>query len=106
MRCATFIDGYAQLSETEWAQYRREYLANSDQQEVIMGMLSYSRKEGLQQGLQQGESLLLRRLLTRRFGPLPEWAERRLKAAEPAQLEQWGERVLEAATLEAVLADE
>ncbi|RUQ32303.1 MAG: DUF4351 domain-containing protein [Candidatus Competibacteraceae bacterium] len=87
------------MSETEWAQYRREYLADSDQREAIMGMLSYSRKEGLQQGLQQGESLLLRRLLTRRFGPLPEWAERRLTDAEPAQLERWGERVLEAATL-------
>ena len=71
-----------------------------------MGMLSYSRKEGLQQGLQQGESLLLRRLLTRRFGPLPEWAERRLKAAEPAQLEAWGERVLEVKTLEEVFVDE
>ena len=74
-----------------------------------MGMLSYSRKEGLQQGLQQGllqgEALLLRRLLIRRFGPLPEWAERRLTDAEPAQLERWGERVLEAVTLEAVLAD-
>lgn len=53
LKYAAFIDGYAQLSETEWAQYRREYLADSDQREVIMGMLSYSRKEGLQQGLQQ-----------------------------------------------------
>ena len=101
LKYADFIDGYARLSEAEWEQYRREYLADSDQREVIMGMLSYSRKEGLQ----QGESLLLRRLLTRRFGPLPEWAERRLTDAEPAQLERWGERVLEAATLEAVLAD-
>ena len=72
LKYADFIDGYAQLSEIEWAQYRREYLADSDQREVIMGMLSYSRKEGLQQGLQQGEALLLRRLLMRRFGPLPE----------------------------------
>ena len=54
---------------------------------------------------QQGEALLLRRQLNRRFGPLPEWAARRLTDAGPAQLERWGERVLEAATLEAVLAD-
>ena len=79
---------------------RREYLADSDQREVIMGMLSYSRKEGLQQ--EQGEALLLRRLLTHRFGPLPEWAERRLTDAEPARLEAWGERVLEAQSLEAI----
>lgn len=105
LKYADFIDGYARLSETEWAQYRREYLADSDQREVIMGMLSYSRKEGLQQGLQQGESLLLQRLLIRRFGALPGWAEAKLAGAERAQLEQWGERVLDAATLEAVFAD-
>jgi hypothetical protein len=49
---------------------------------------------------------LLRRLLIRRFGPLPAWVEAKLAGAEPAQLEGWGERVPEAATLEAVFAEE
>jgi hypothetical protein len=40
--------------------------------------------------------------LTRRFGPLPDWAEARLNAASPAQLEGWALRVLDADTLEAV----
>ena len=57
------------------------------------------------EGRIEGEVRLLRKQLVRRFGPLPDWAERRLTDAEPAQLERWGERVLEAATLEAVLAD-
>lgn len=49
---------------------------------------------------------LLRKLLVRRFGTLPVWVEAKLAAAELAQLEAWGERVLEAATLEAVFAEE
>ncbi len=49
----------------------------------------------------------MRKLLVRRFGPLPAWAEARLTVAEePAQLEAWAERVLEAATLEAVFVEE
>jgi predicted transposase/invertase (TIGR01784 family) len=61
--------------------------------------------EGESEGELKGELKLLRRLLIRRFGPLPAWAEAKLAGAEPAQLEVWGERVLEAATLEAVFAE-
>ncbi|MEA3643967.1 MAG: DUF4351 domain-containing protein [Lamprobacter sp.] len=68
--------------------------------------LRYAREEGLQQGLEQGESTILRRLLTRRFGPLPAWAEQRLAGATTDQLEAWADAVLEAATLEGVLGAE
>jgi predicted transposase/invertase (TIGR01784 family) len=61
--------------------------------------------EGRTEGRTEGEARLLRKLLIRRFGPLPGWAEAKLAGAEPAQLEAWGERVLEAATLEAVFAE-
>ena len=54
----------------------------------------------------EGEARLLRKLLIRRFGPLPAWVEAKLAGAEPARLEVWGERVLEAVTLEAVFAAE
>jgi predicted transposase/invertase (TIGR01784 family) len=64
------------------------------------------RTEGRSEGQTEGEARLLRKLLIRRFGPLPAWAEAKLAGAEPAQLEGWGERVLEAATLEAVFAEE
>lgn len=46
------------------------------------------------------------RLIIRRFGPLPEWAEAKLAEAEPARLETWGERVLDAATLEEIFSGE
>ena len=54
-------------------------------------------------GRQEGESRLLRRLLVRRFGPLPGWAEERLAQASIEQVEEWGDRVLEAASLTEVL---
>ena len=59
---------------------------------------------GIEKGILVGESLLLRRLLTRRFGPVPIWVEAKLAGAEPAQLELWGERVLDASSLEGVFA--
>jgi Domain of unknown function (DUF4351) len=57
---------------------------------------------GIEKGLQQGEVIMLKRLLTRRFGPLPAWAEQRLEQASPQELEGWADRVLEAQRLEDV----
>jgi hypothetical protein len=57
---------------------------------------------GIEQGIHQGEILMLRRQLTRRFGPLPAWAEQRLEEASVALLEAWAERVLDAARLEEI----
>ena len=63
-------------------------------------------EKGIQQGLQQGEATLLRRQLTRRFGPLPEWVEQRLTQADQADLERGADRVLDAPTLADVLTAE
>ncbi|MDR0634970.1 MAG: DUF4351 domain-containing protein [Azoarcus sp.] len=46
---------------------------------------------------------MLVRLLSRRFGPLPEWARERLRRADVAQLETWADAVLDAATLAEVV---
>jgi hypothetical protein len=54
-------------------------------------------------GQQIGEANVLVRLLTRRFGPLPDWAEARLRAADAARLETWADAVLDAASLTDVL---
>jgi hypothetical protein len=42
------------------------------------------------------------RLLTRRFGQLPESVDMLLSQASTAELEAWGERILDAATLDEV----
>jgi hypothetical protein len=59
-------------------------------------------EKGVQQGLQQGESRLLRKQLERRFGVLPQWASDKLNSAAEQDLESWGEAVLTASNLEAV----
>jgi hypothetical protein len=51
---------------------------------------------GLERGRREGESLLLARLLTKRFGPLPEQIQERLAQASTAQLEAWAEAAFDA----------
>ncbi len=61
--------------------------------------------KGREEGRVEGESRLLRRLLERRFGVLPEWASEQLTSASEKDLEAWGEAVLTAPTLEAVFSE-
>lgn len=57
------------------------------------------------EGMQQGEGILLRRLLTRRFGSLSEAIGARLSQASTDQLEIWGDRVLDAKSLDDVFQE-
>lgn len=59
-------------------------------------------QKGLDEGKAEGKAELLTRLLERRFGPLPTWAETRLHEATPVQLDAWADRVLDATLLDAV----
>jgi predicted transposase/invertase (TIGR01784 family) len=65
-------------------------------------------EKGLQKGLlagkQQGESLILQRQLTKRFGPLPADKIALIAAASSEQLEIWLDKVLDAETLTDVFA--
>jgi hypothetical protein len=63
------------------------------------------RQEGHQEGRQEGEMVMLRRLLTQRFGPLPDGVEQRLHAATVQALERWADRVLDAQHLDDVFRD-
>jgi len=56
--------------------------------------------EGELKGEVKGQILVLKRLLTRRFGVLPEWAEKRINAANAAQLEIWAESIFESQDIE------
>ena len=57
----------------------------------------------IQQGMQQGEAKVLIRLMTRRFGELPDATLREIESADADTLLQWSERVLTAQTLDEVL---
>lgn len=59
-------------------------------------------EQGMQQGMLQGETTVIERLLTRRFGPLSAETQTRLKNATLDQLEHWAINILDAKTLEDV----
>lgn len=92
---ADFIDYYANLSEEELTRYTANYLTERGD---LMGLAQQLRQEGLS----KGEALILSRILTLRFGPLPAWAERELAAAPPERLEALADRLLDADSLDAV----
>jgi hypothetical protein len=51
----------------------------------------------------RGELMILRRVIEKRFGPIPTWAEERLTSKSAAELEDLSPRVLDAPTLEDLL---
>lgn len=71
-----------------------------------MTMAEQLRAEGRAQGLAQGHKeagqRTLRRLLTKRFGPLPEWVEQQLNSANAESLEIWTDAVPDAPSLQAI----
>jgi flagellar biosynthesis/type III secretory pathway protein FliH len=64
------------------------------------------REEGWEKGREEGQTLArittLTRLLTRRFGPPPEWALTRMQQATGKQIDTWLDRILDAPTIDAV----
>ena len=91
-----FIDLYAGLDEADILRYREEYLPKSPRREEIMGLMKLERKEGRK----EGEVLMLRRQLARRFGTVPVWTEERLRQAGEKDLEIWIDRILDAGSVE------
>jgi hypothetical protein len=61
------------------------------------------RIEGMAAGLTAGQATLLARLLEKRFGKLPKWAEKRLNSAAPDELEQIALRLFDAGSLREVV---
>ena len=58
------------------------------------------RREGRQEGRQEGELNILRRVITKRFGAIPEWLEEWLAHSSANELEELSDRVLDAQSLE------
>lgn len=77
-----------------------------------VSFLNEARRKGLEEGIERGlergrldgERDVLRRLLARRFGPLPANAEQRLAAASSDELERWADNILDAPSLDAVFS--
>ena len=63
-------------------------------------------EQGIEKGRLEGEGTILRRQLTRRFGPLPQNVLDRLVRADSRQLETWADRVIDATCLDEVFAED
>jgi flagellar biosynthesis/type III secretory pathway protein FliH len=59
-------------------------------------------QQGMQQGMQQGEALALQKLLSKRFGVIPEEIMGRIARASTEQIDAWLDGVLEAPNLDAL----
>ena len=60
-------------------------------------------KRGLEQGQREGELKILRQLIEKRFGAIPNWAEERLSARSTAEPEELSVRILDAASIDDLL---
>ncbi len=60
---------------------------------------------GIKQGTERGQSALLTKLLTKRFGALPEEIEGKLNSAHSEQLEHWALRLMDVSTLDEVFSE-
>jgi predicted transposase YdaD len=60
-------------------------------------------RDGRKQGRREGEMSILRLLIEKRFGALPDWAEERLASKTAAELREMSVRVLDASGIEDLL---
>ncbi|HEY0586074.1 MAG TPA: DUF4351 domain-containing protein [Pseudoduganella sp.] len=98
------------LEERYWKSVRK--LERERKMEWISPLEQILMKKGLQKGIQQGleqgreegAAMLLEKILTQRFGPLPPTTRRKLAKASLEQLAAWGAAVPEARTLKQVFA--
>ena len=95
-----FIDIYAALDENERTVYRQRYPEEAAQMTQFAERFM---EKGREEGIELGAARVLLRLLTLKFGPIPESVTTRVQAADAETLLTWSERVLTAETLDEVL---
>ena len=84
-------------------QEKMRYVTSVEQIGIEKGMLQ-GMQQGLTQGRAEGAAYALRRLLQKRFGPLPEDVLTRLHTASVDELEHWLDQALDAESLAGVFA--
>jgi hypothetical protein len=94
------LAGLRRLGETVEQEAQNMPITTSILEHDVLGPLF---KKGLQEGRQEGELAILRRLIEKRFGPLPGWASERLAALPACDLEDLSERLLDAKSVEELL---
>ncbi|MBK1733514.1 DUF2887 domain-containing protein [Thiococcus pfennigii] len=73
---------------------------------AYQSIFAEGKAEGETEGEAKGRAESLKRLLVRRFGPLPAWAAQRIDAAPVPQLDAWLDAIFEAASVEELIGDD
>lgn len=68
-------------------------------------IIAQTHEKGIREGSHGALSATLCRLLSRRFGELPQDTQTRVQSASTAQIDDWIDRVMDAPTLDAVFQD-
>jgi hypothetical protein len=96
LKYADFVDIYANLSDTERAQYEREY---PEETKTMQSLTTRMREEGIQ----IGEAAMLLLLLEDKFGPVSEQVRTLIQNADSDSLLRWFRQTLKADSIEDVL---
>ena len=99
LKYAVFVNIYSALDENERQRYQREYPNEAD---TVSSYFQQARR-GRQEGRQEGEALVLSRLLQLKFGEIPDDAKRRIAQADPDTLLAWSDRILTAQSVDEVI---
>ena len=103
----------ANMDRQELEYYDKAGMAITDARGAIELALEEGERKGWQKGLQEGRQegrreeagAVLRRLLQRRFGSLPAWADERITTAGLDSLEKWTDRMLDTHALGELFAE-
>jgi hypothetical protein len=98
-----FLMSSSELGLEELAEIINQSLG-PDVHEAFMNSAEMIRKEGYDQGLEEGRRSVLLLLLEERFGAVPQAVEERVRAAGFEELDTWARALLRASTLDEVFA--
>ena len=99
-----FIDWLLVLPEDLEKEFIQELCAleKENTMQYVSSIERLGFKKGKQQGMLQGESTMLFRLMERKFGHVSEEVKQKIEAADSDALLEWGEKILSASTIDAV----
>jgi hypothetical protein len=98
------LAGLRRLEETVRREIQKMPVFIDIMENTVLGpRIRQGMEEGRQQGLREGELAILRRLIEKRFGAIPTWAEEKLTSRPTADLEDLSVRVQDAQSLEDLL---
>ncbi|WP_144049484.1 DUF4351 domain-containing protein, partial [Vreelandella massiliensis] len=98
----TFRQAVYEIQEAKKMPYINTFERHGIEKGLLQGR-EEGHKAGLEQGTLLGERRFLTKLLNKRFGELPDWAQQRIEEADAVQLDRWTDDVLDAHNLDTLL---